>query len=91
MALFVHLVQSGCWSDKKKSLWKSAIFHSIKLPFDAEVDEKFLNVIYYTYTHAYLYDFVYSIYAYDMLILILIYDHDANDIIDLTCSIAAMS
>ena len=27
-------------------LWKSAIFHSIKLPFDAEVDEKFLNVIY---------------------------------------------
>ena len=28
-------------------LWKSAIFHSIKLPFDAEVDEIFLNVIYY--------------------------------------------
>ena len=27
-------------------LWKSAIFHSIKLPFDSEVDEKFLNVIY---------------------------------------------
>ena len=26
-------------------LWKSAIFHSIKLPFDTEVDEKFLNVI----------------------------------------------
>ena len=24
---------------------KSAIFHSIKLPFDAEVNEKFLNVI----------------------------------------------
>ena len=33
----------------KKKLWKSAIFHSIKLPFDAEVDEKFLNVIYTTY------------------------------------------
>ena len=29
----------------KKNLWKSAIFHSIKPPFDAEVDEKFLNVI----------------------------------------------
>jgi hypothetical protein len=27
-------------------LWKSTIFHSIKLPFDAKVDEKFLNVIY---------------------------------------------
>ena len=26
---------------------KKCIFHSIKLPFDAEVDEKFLNVIYY--------------------------------------------
>jgi hypothetical protein len=26
---------------------KSVIFHSIKLSFDAEVDEKFLNVIYY--------------------------------------------
>ena len=31
--------------DLKKKLWKSAIFHSIKLPFDAEVDEKVLNVI----------------------------------------------
>ena len=29
----------------QKELWKSAIFHSIKLPFDAEVDEKLLNVI----------------------------------------------
>ena len=29
----------------KKTLWKSAIFHLIK-PFDAEVDEKFLNFIY---------------------------------------------
>ena len=26
-------------------LWKSAIYHSIKLPFDAKVAEKFLNVI----------------------------------------------
>ena len=28
-------------------LWKSAILHSIKPPFDAEVAEKFLNGIYY--------------------------------------------
>ena len=34
------------WSAKKK-LWKSAIFHSFKPPFDAEVAEKFLNGIYY--------------------------------------------
>ena len=27
----------------KKKLWKSAIFHSIKLPFDAEVAEKNLE------------------------------------------------
>ena len=32
-------------------LWKSAIFHSIKLPFDAEVAEKFLNGIYSTGTY----------------------------------------
>ena len=37
-----------CWSTKKKILWKSAIFHLIKLPFDAEVAEKILNGIYYT-------------------------------------------
>ena len=30
---------------KQKKIWKIAIFHSIKLPFDGEVDEKFLNVI----------------------------------------------
>ena len=30
---------------QKFFLWKSAIFHSIKLPFDAEVAEKFLNGI----------------------------------------------
>ena len=29
-----------------QKLWKSAIYHSIKLPFDAEVAKKFLNVIY---------------------------------------------
>ena len=28
-----------------QNLWKSAIYHSIKLPFDAEGDEKFLNGI----------------------------------------------
>ena len=33
----------------KKKLWKSAISNSIKLPFDAVVDEKFLNVTYDTY------------------------------------------
>ena len=32
---------------QKKFLWKSAIFHSIKLPFDAEVAEKILNAIYW--------------------------------------------
>ena len=30
---------------QKNVLWKSAIYHSIKLPFDAEVAEKLLNVI----------------------------------------------
>ena len=35
------------WSAKKFFLWKSAIFHSIKPPFDAEVAEKFLNGIYW--------------------------------------------
>jgi hypothetical protein len=30
---------------KKKILWKSAIYYSIKLPFDAEVAEKVLNGI----------------------------------------------
>ena len=29
----------------QKILWKSAIFHPIKLPFDAEAAEKFLKVI----------------------------------------------
>ena len=28
---------------QKKNLWKSAIFHSIKLPFDAEVAKKLLK------------------------------------------------
>ena len=31
----------------KKNLGKSAIFHSIKLLIEAEVDDKFLNVIYW--------------------------------------------
>ena len=35
----------------KKYIWKSAIYHSIKLPFDAEVAKKFLNVIYYLGTY----------------------------------------
>ena len=30
----------------KKKLWKSAIYHSIKHPFDAQVDKRFLNVTY---------------------------------------------
>ena len=33
----------GCWSNKNFSLWKSAIYHSIKLPFDAKVAEKSLK------------------------------------------------
>ena len=37
-------------STKNIFLWKSAIFHSIKLPFDVEVAEKFLNGIYCTNT-----------------------------------------
>ena len=32
---------------QKFFFWKSAIFHSIKLPFDADVAEKILNIIYY--------------------------------------------
>ena len=32
---------------QKKNLWKSAIFHPIKLPFDGEAAEKFLKVIYF--------------------------------------------
>ena len=32
-------------------LLKSAIYHSIKLPFDVEVAEKILNVIYYVHTN----------------------------------------
>ena len=30
----------------QKKIWKGAIYQSIKLPFDAEVAEKILNVIY---------------------------------------------
>ena len=32
--------------EKKNILWKSAIFHSINLPFDVQAAEKILNVIY---------------------------------------------
>ena len=32
-------------ADKKFVLWKSAIFHSINLPFDEQFAEKILNVI----------------------------------------------
>ena len=50
------IVDIDIWLDLKqrliwqKKIWKSAIFHSIKLPFNAEVDEKFLNVIYYLHS-----------------------------------------
>ena len=30
---------------QKNILWKSAIFHSINIPFDAQVAEEILNVI----------------------------------------------
>ena len=36
------------WADKFYFLRKSAIYNSIKLHFDAEVNEKFLNVIKYS-------------------------------------------
>ena len=41
MAIFQWLTTKNIF------LWKSAIDHSIKLPFDAEVAEKFSNGIYY--------------------------------------------
>ena len=34
---------------QKIFLWKSAIFHTIKLPFDAEAAERILKVIYYLF------------------------------------------
>ena len=40
----------------KLFLLKSAMFHSIRLPFDAEVDEIFLNVIYYVCSKHQIYD-----------------------------------
>ena len=40
------LIQSGRWSIKNIFIWKSAIFHPIKQPFDAEAAKKFLKVIY---------------------------------------------
>ena len=39
----------------KNFLWKSAIYHSIKLPFDAQVDKRFLNVIYYLFRFTYFF------------------------------------
>ena len=47
----IFLLKSCPFFDLSISLfiWKSAIFHSSKLPFDAEVAEKFLNGILFTY------------------------------------------
>ena len=36
-------------------LWKSAILHSIKLPFDVQAAEKILHVIYYVSTESAIY------------------------------------
>ena len=47
MKFFDGLIENVCWPTKKLLSWESAIYHSIKLPFDAEVAEKFLNGIYY--------------------------------------------
>ena len=38
----------GRWSAKDLLQWESAICHSIKLGFEGQVAEKFLNGIYYT-------------------------------------------
>ena len=46
MLIFQSLDSDRMLIWQKKILWKSAIYHLIKLPFDAEVDEKFLSVIY---------------------------------------------
>ena len=45
LSFFDSLIESRGWSDKKFVLWKSAIFHSINLPFDEQFAEKILNVI----------------------------------------------
>ena len=34
-------------------LWKNAIFHSIKLPFDEQVVQKILNIVYCTWTYVF--------------------------------------
>ena len=39
------LIYIICLSTKKLLRWKSAVYHSVKLPFDVEVAEKFLNGI----------------------------------------------
>ena len=46
MPIFQSPPAKGTLICHKFFLWKSAIFHSIKPPFDAEVAEKFLNGIY---------------------------------------------
>ena len=47
MEFFDRLTYNVHWTTKKRSSWESAIYHSIKPPFDAEVAQKFLNGIYY--------------------------------------------
>ena len=44
------VTQTLCWCTKNFILWKSTIHHSIILPIDAEVAEKFLNGIYFVLT-----------------------------------------
>ena len=45
MPIFESLDLERIFIYQKICLWKSAIYHSIKLPFNAEVATKFLNVI----------------------------------------------
>ena len=46
---FLRSTQFRTFVDLPKCfLWKSDIYHSIKLPFDVEVAEKFLNGVYYS-------------------------------------------
>ena len=45
VVLLLLLYENVRWSNKNIFLWKSAIYNSIKLPFDVEVAEIFLNSI----------------------------------------------
>ena len=45
MPIFQSLDLEGMFIYQKNFLWKSAIYHSIKLPFDAELAKKLLNVM----------------------------------------------